>query len=318
MDLLRAALKHDPSAPRLTVYVDAPEPRQSSRMEFSTITLDNWASKLGNYFLDEAMMEPGDSLAVAMPARWQTAAVILGAVRAGVTLVDDETAADAEADGLVAFVESLRHATSGEEANSAELGEAAPSDDEKDASTRANNAFLRYTANITAYSEAPVYLCTDDPFGRSVEDTGVDLDELGIGEPVDLFGEARLCPDAFMGDDAGADNPDHIVLRDHNGSLTAGELYVAGQDWYQTQINVSDVAADASDNALQAHRALLGAWPTIRDFLVVAVGTWMNNGSLVIYSDEKDANQRHDAILNQGRYHDIAATEKATIGHYPH
>lgn len=316
MDLLRAALKHDPSAPRLTVYVDSSDPRTSSRMEFSTITLDNWASKLGNYFLDEAMMEPGDSVAVAMPARWQTAAVILGAVRAGITLVDDKTAADTEADGLVVFVESLLLTTSEGEVNSAEQNEADASDDEG-AATRTESPFSHYTANITAYSDAPVYLCTDDPFGRSVEDAGVDLAQLDVEEPVDLFGEARLCPDAFMGDDAAADSPDHIVLRDHNGSLTAGELYAAGQRWYETQIRESDTVVNASENALQPHRVLLGEWPTIRDFLIVAVGTWMNNGSLVIYFDETSAHQRRSAARNQDRYHDIAATERATISRYP-
>ena len=301
MDLLRAALKHDPSAPRLTVYVDSPDPRKSSRMEFSTITLDNWTSKLGNYFLDEAMMEPGDSVAVAMPARWQTAAVILGAVRAGITLIDDESDADAETVGLVAFVESLL-APSGEGTDGTEAS--------RDAGARAGNPFARYTDNVTAYSDAPVYLCTDDPFGRSVEDTGVDLDELDVEEPVDLFGEARLCPDAFMGDDSAADDPDHIVLHDCNGTLTVGELYDAGQRWYEAQLHDNDAAADDSETTPQPHRALLGAWPTIRDFLIVAVGTWMNNGSLVIYSDETNR--------NDGRYRDIAETEKAATSDYPH
>jgi len=305
MDLLRAALTHDPSAPRLTVYVDSPDPRTSSQMEFSTITLDNWASKLGNFFLDEAMMEPGDSVALAMPTRWQTAAVILGAVRAGITLVDHATAADAETDGLVAFVESLLLATPGEDT------------DDEDTDPRTGNPFLCYTSTITAYSDAPVYLCTDDPFGRSIEDTGFDLDELDVEEPVDLFGEARLCPDAFMGDDDAANNPDHIVLRDRNGSLTAGELYDAGQRWYETQTQPGDAAADTSENAPSPHRALLGAWPTIRDFLVVAVGTWTNNGSLVIYSDETRATQCHGANRNDGRYRDIAATEKAASSGYP-
>lgn len=300
MDLLGAALKHDPSAPRLTVYVDSPDTRKSSRMEFSTITLDNWASKLGNYFLDEAMMKPGDSVAVTMPTRWQTAAVILGAVRAGITLIDDENAADAETNGLVAFVESL-FAPSDEDASSAEPSE--------DAGLRTDNPFLRYTDSMTAYSGAPVYLCTDDPFGRSVEDTGVDLDELDVEEPVDLFGEARLCPDAFMGDDAAADDPDHIVLHDCNGTLTVGELYDAGQRWYEAQLHDNDAAADDSETTPQPHRALLGAWPTIRDFLIVAVGTWMNNGSLVIYSDETNR--------NDGRYSDIAETEKAATSDYP-
>lgn len=301
MDLLRAALKHDPSAPRLTVYVDSPDTRKSSRMEFSTITLDNWASKLGNYFLDEAMMKPGDSVAVTMPTRWQTAAVILGAVRAGITLIDDENAADAETNGLFAFVESL-FAPSDEDASSAEPSE--------DAGLRTDNPFLRYTDSMTAYSGAPVYLCTDDPFGRSVEDTGVDLDELDVEEPVDLFGEARLCPDAFMGDDSAADDPDHIVLHDCNGTLTVGELYDAGQRWYEAQLHDNDAVADDSETTPQPHRALLGAWPTIRDFLIVAVGTWMNNGSLVIYSDETNR--------NDGRYSDIAETEKAATSDYPH
>ena len=300
MDLLRAALKHDPSAPRLTVYVDSLDPRKSSHMEFSTITLDSWASKLGNYFLDEAMMKPGDSVAVTMPTRWQTAAVILGAVRAGITLIDDENAADAETNGLVAFVESL-FAPSDEDASSAEPSE--------DAGLQTDNPFLRYTDSMTAYSGAPVYLCTDDPFGRSVEDTGVDLDELDVEEPVDLFGEARLCPDAFMGDDSAVDDPDHIVLRGHNGFLTVSELYDAGQRWYEAQLHDNDAVADDSENTPQPRRTLLSAWPTIRDFLIVAVGTWANNGSLVIYSDE--------ANRNDGRYSDIAATEKAAISGYP-
>ena len=126
---------------------------------------------------------------------------------------------------------------------------------------------------------------------------------------VSIFAAVGCCPDAFMGDDSPADDPDHIVLRDHNGTLTVGELYDASQRWYEAQVHDNDAVAGASENASQPHRALLGAWPTIRDFLIVAVGTWMNSGSLVIYSDETNR--------NDGRYSDIAETEKAATSDYP-
>lgn len=291
MNLLTAALKHDPGTPRLTVYVDHADPHKSRRMDLSAITLDNWASKLGNYFLDEAMLEPGDTLMLAMPVRWQTAVVILGALRAGITLIDADAASDHDGvvDGVITFVESLQNVSPAEH----------PADLE--------DPFSRYTVPAMSGGDVPIYVCVDDPFGRSIEDCDIDLDSLGVDGVVDLVGEARLCPDAFMGDDTAAAQLDRVILRDHDGHVTVGEVRDAGRRWFDSVIR--DYAADDAGSAdgYTPNRVFLDDWSSVRDFVIVADGAWMNGGSLVIYSDEAGV----------GRGVELSRSEKALIGGYP-
>lgn len=79
---LRAAA---PSRPLITHYDDA----AGTRIELSVATLANWAAKTANWLTAEHDVEPGDPVAVLLPAHWQTAGVLLGAWWCGATVTDD-------------------------------------------------------------------------------------------------------------------------------------------------------------------------------------------------------------------------------------
>ena len=80
MDLLRDLLAADPGVPRLTVYNET----TGARLDFSAQTLDNWASKVGNMLYEEFDLQAGSRIAVDLPAGWQSVAVVLGALAAGI------------------------------------------------------------------------------------------------------------------------------------------------------------------------------------------------------------------------------------------
>lgn len=80
MRLLQHLLAADPAAPRLTFYNES----TGSRLDFSAVTLDNWAAKVGNMLLEEFDLCPGDAIAIALPPCWQAAAISLGALAAGI------------------------------------------------------------------------------------------------------------------------------------------------------------------------------------------------------------------------------------------
>lgn len=90
MKLLQHLLAADPAAPRLTFYNEA----TGSRLDFSALTLDNWAAKVGNMLLEEFDLAPGDAIAVDLPPSWQAAAISLGALAAGITVRFGEVPAD--------------------------------------------------------------------------------------------------------------------------------------------------------------------------------------------------------------------------------
>ena len=77
--LLRGA----PAQPLVTHYDDA----AGTRVELSVATMRNWAAKTANWLVDELDIEPGDRVAVLLPAHWQTAAVLLGAWWCGAEVV---------------------------------------------------------------------------------------------------------------------------------------------------------------------------------------------------------------------------------------
>ncbi|MEV6527165.1 TIGR03089 family protein [Longispora sp. NPDC051575] len=80
--LLAAALAADPARPLLTFYDDS----TGERTELSAVTLDNWVSKTANLLVDGHGLGHGDTAAVALPPHWQTAAVLLGCWRAGLSV----------------------------------------------------------------------------------------------------------------------------------------------------------------------------------------------------------------------------------------
>lgn len=87
MTLFDALLTADPAAPRLTVYNEA----TGARMDFSAQTLDNWASKIANMLEDELDLEDGALLAVDLPASWQAAVIIFGAIAARIDVEFTDT-----------------------------------------------------------------------------------------------------------------------------------------------------------------------------------------------------------------------------------
>ncbi|MEU6643761.1 TIGR03089 family protein [Saccharomonospora sp. NPDC046836] len=87
--LLRPLLTSAAARPLLTHYDDA----LGSRIELSVATLANWAAKTANWLVEEFDVEAGDDVAVALPAHWQTAGVLLGAWWCGAHVVGDPSGA---------------------------------------------------------------------------------------------------------------------------------------------------------------------------------------------------------------------------------
>ncbi|MFI6097300.1 TIGR03089 family protein [Lentzea sp. NPDC051213] len=81
--LFTPLLKADSGRPLITHYDDA----AGSRMELSRATIANWAAKTANWLRDEHDVEPGDPVAVLLPAHWQTAGLLLGAWWCGARVV---------------------------------------------------------------------------------------------------------------------------------------------------------------------------------------------------------------------------------------
>ncbi|OAH10593.1 TIGR03089 family protein [Streptomyces jeddahensis] len=91
-DLLRSALAADPARPLVTFYDDA----TGERVELSVATFANWVAKTANLLQGDLAAEPGDRLALLLPAHWQTAVWLLACSSVGV-LADvggDPSAAD--------------------------------------------------------------------------------------------------------------------------------------------------------------------------------------------------------------------------------
>jgi uncharacterized protein (TIGR03089 family) len=77
----------------LTFYDDA----TGERTELSGATLGNWVAKTANLLVDGCGLGPGDQATVWLPPHWQTAAVLLGAWSAGLTVAYGQpTAAGAD------------------------------------------------------------------------------------------------------------------------------------------------------------------------------------------------------------------------------
>ncbi|MFE6778365.1 TIGR03089 family protein [Streptomyces sp. NPDC057702] len=91
-DLLRSALAADPARPLVTFYDDA----TGERVELSVATFANWVAKTANLLQGDLGAEPGDRLALLLPAHWQSAVWLLACSSTGVVaeLGGDPAAAD--------------------------------------------------------------------------------------------------------------------------------------------------------------------------------------------------------------------------------
>jgi uncharacterized protein (TIGR03089 family) len=88
--LLDPILAAAPARPLITFYDDA----TGERIELSAVTTANWVAKAANLLRDECDVEPGGTVAVLLPAHWQTAAVLLAAWSCGAEVVGEPAAAD--------------------------------------------------------------------------------------------------------------------------------------------------------------------------------------------------------------------------------
>jgi len=82
-DLLAEAVRADAGRPLITFYDDA----TGERVELSVATFANWVAKTANLLQDDLAAQPGDRLALLLPAHWQTAVWLLAAFSAGVVAV---------------------------------------------------------------------------------------------------------------------------------------------------------------------------------------------------------------------------------------
>ncbi|MGW2595302.1 TIGR03089 family protein [Streptomyces sp. NPDC001515] len=91
-DLLRSALAADPARPLVTFYDDA----TGERVELSVATFANWVAKTANLLQGDLAAEPGDRLALLLPAHWQSAVWLLACSSVGVVaeVGGDPAAAD--------------------------------------------------------------------------------------------------------------------------------------------------------------------------------------------------------------------------------
>ncbi|MFF0203482.1 TIGR03089 family protein [Streptomyces sp. NPDC005017] len=95
-DLLRSALAEDPARPLVTFYDDA----TGERVELSVATFANWVAKTSNLLQDGMSAQPGERVALLLPAHWQTAVWLLACSSVGV--VADVGGDPARADHVVA------------------------------------------------------------------------------------------------------------------------------------------------------------------------------------------------------------------------
>jgi uncharacterized protein (TIGR03089 family) len=88
--LLAPLLAGDPARPLITFYDDA----TGERIELSGATFGNWVAKTANLLRDECDVEPGTTVAVLLPAHWQTAAALCAVWACGAEVVADVALAD--------------------------------------------------------------------------------------------------------------------------------------------------------------------------------------------------------------------------------
>lgn len=88
--LLEPLLSSGAPRPLVTHYDDA----TGARVELSRATVANWAAKTANWLVDEADVEPGTAVAVALPPHWQTAGILLGTWWCGGHVVADPAGAE--------------------------------------------------------------------------------------------------------------------------------------------------------------------------------------------------------------------------------
>ena len=74
MSIMAPLVASQPSSPRLTVYDET----AGTRMDFSALTLDNWAAKIANMLDEDFELAPDAAVVIDLPVSWQAAVIALG------------------------------------------------------------------------------------------------------------------------------------------------------------------------------------------------------------------------------------------------
>ncbi|HET8605114.1 MAG TPA: TIGR03089 family protein [Marmoricola sp.] len=101
-DLLATLLRDNPSRPLVTAYDDA----TGERTELSVTTYANWVAKTANLFVDELMLDAGDTILLDLPPHWLGAVFLGGAWAAGLAVTTDP---EVEAAAVVCGPDDLEH-----------------------------------------------------------------------------------------------------------------------------------------------------------------------------------------------------------------
>lgn len=179
MSLLAPIVSTDPASPRLTVYDEA----AGTRMEFSGVTLENWANKIANMLVEEFDFDdPGadPAILVDLPVSWQAAVLPIGIYNAGLTFTvgtgDTSRTPTAAPDLVFTTAERVENWPKG--------------------------------AEVAAVS--------DDPFGRGVTETGGTLPPgvVDFGPTVRFYGDQYFgySPDLSGWKDTTADTAERVLI----------------------------------------------------------------------------------------------------------
>ena len=193
MDLLAEILASDPTTPRLTIY----DENTGARLDFSGITLDNWAAKVANMLIEELDLTEDSLISIDLPPGWQAVAIALGALAAGIPVTFFDTATSD-----VVFVAENAH---------------------KDATENESDA-----AGPSEYS-GDVVIVTNDPFGRGVEETGGTLlpGAIDFGPTVRFYGDQFAQPTRSLANIVADTLPQSL----HRFSPTSRVLVQGWADW---------------------------------------------------------------------------------------
>ena len=186
MSLLAPILSTDPASPRLTVYDES----TGTRMEFSGVTLDNWANKIANMLVEEFELDDPSAaprIVVDLPVSWQAAVLPIGIYNAGLTFNES---ADTGNDPQLVF-------TSVDEVGN-----------------------WPRSADVVAVS--------DDPFGRGVTETGGTLPPgvVDFGPTVRFYGDQYYGQSPDLADWAAA--PGTSTSANASTSKTAERILIPG------------------------------------------------------------------------------------------
>jgi uncharacterized protein (TIGR03089 family) len=80
--LLQSLLDSDPARPLVTYYDDA----TGERVELSVKSFENWVAKTANLLQDELSVDPGEHVALWLPAHWQSAVCVFATASCGVVV----------------------------------------------------------------------------------------------------------------------------------------------------------------------------------------------------------------------------------------